>query len=142
MDQVDFYKTQDDQRVMYKSLTDKKTVYAYLKDDTNIMRPVYWVSYDADLLSYNYLQAGGKSYYIDQITAGTGGQLGIACRVDVLMTYADQIMQCPVIVSRSTNNYNAYIQDPERAFYQHSTAQYITLGDIGYPSSVVMITVG
>ena len=139
---IDFYKCADDQRTVYKNLTDKKTVTAQIKDDTNLIRPLFWIVYDADLLSYNYLQAAGRSYYIESITAGTGGQLGIQCRVDVLMTYADQIMQCPVIVDRSANRFNTFLMDPQRRFYQYTTTQYVTLGDVGAPSSVVMVTVG
>ena len=140
---LDLYKCIDDPRTLRKNLTDKMSKSVTLKEDTDIYNPTYQLAYDADILDgYNYAQCGGRSYFIRDVVAITGQIISIVCKEDVLMTYADQILQCPVIVGRSDNNYNAYISDPKRCFYQHTTAQYITIGDIGYPSSVVMVTVG
>lgn len=137
------YKCADDQRTLNKSLTDAKVLTVQLKRDTDLLRPSFEVVYDADILAgYNYAEANGRYYYITDITAVTGTQLRISCKTDVLMTYKDQILQCPVIIDRSSSNWNAYIQDQERGFYQYVTNQYVSLGDIGYPDIIVMATVG
>lgn len=137
------YKTSDDPRTLNKTITDAKTLTVQLKSDTDLLNPVFMLSYDSTILDgYNYAEMDGRYYYITDISAVTGGQLRISCRTDVLMTYKDDILQCPVIVDRSSNNWNAYISDPERRFYQYVKNQYVTLGDIGYPDIIVIATVG
>lgn len=137
------YKTSDDPRTLNKTITDAKTLTVQLKSDTDLLNPVFMLAYDSTILAgYNYAEMDGRYYYITDITAATGGQLQLRCKTDVLMTYKDDILQCPVIVDRSSNNWNAYIADPERRFYQYVKNQYVTLGDIGYPNIIVIATVG
>lgn len=137
------YKCSDDQRTLNKTLTDAITRTVQLKNDTDLLSPTFLLAYDATILAgYNYAEMDGRYYFITDVGGVLGGQLRISCKTDVLMTYKDQIMQCPIIVDRSSSNWNAYIQDNERGFYQYVTNQYVSLGDIGYPDIIVMATVG
>lgn len=137
------YKCSDDQRTLNKTLTDAITRTVQLKNDTDLLSPTFLLAYDATILAgYNYAAMDGRYYFITDVGGVLGGQLRISCRTDVLMTYAAAILQCPVIVSRSSTSWNAYIEDPERKFYQYTKNQYITLGNIGAPDIIVMATVG
>lgn len=137
------YKCADDQRTLNKSLTDPITRTVQLKNDTDLISPTFMLLYDAAILAgYNYASMDGRYYFITDMAGAIGGQLRISCRTDVLMTYAAQILQCPVIVNRSSTSWNAYIEDPERKFYQYVKNQYVTIGEIGEPDIIVIATVG
>lgn len=135
---------EDDPRSLYKHPNHEIELAAEIKEDVQIMTPVFYIVYNAAVLNlhYNYCFAFNRYYYITDITVTTGGSMRVSCREDVLYTYADQIVNCPIIADRSDSTYNAYIQDPERRFYQYTVQQYVTLGDIGKPNIICLVTVG
>lgn len=142
--QIVLSKITDDPRSLYKHPKNPITLNAEIKTDCSIMQPIFDILYNASVVQnhYNYVQAYGRYYYISDITVTPGGAMRISCKEDVLYTYADQIIHCPIITDRSHNAYNAYINDPLRKFYAYDVHQYVTLGDIGVPDIVVMATVG
>ena len=144
MPTITLYKCADDQRCLYKHPTDAKDLTAQIKDAASIMTPTFYIAYDSDLLTqhYNYASAWGRYYYIDDMTVDVGGAIYIKCREDVLYTYADQIVQCPIIAERSDNAFNAFISDPQRRFYQYTDHQYIEIEDLGKPNIICILTVG
>ncbi len=143
--QIVLSKVAEDPRCLYKHPTDQITLTAQIKDASSIMQPMFYIAYDADLIEqhYNYVQAWGRYYFIADMQIDIGGTIYIKCTEDVLYTYADQIVQCPIVAERSKNAFNAYIQDADRRFYQYTRQQYITIGqDIGCPDIICMCTVG
>lgn len=143
--QIVLSKVAEDPRCLYKHPTDEITLTAQIKDASSIMQPTFYLAYDADLIEqhYNYVQAWGRYYFIADMQIDIGGTIYIRCTEDVLYTYADQIVQCPIVAERSKNAFNAFIQDSDRRFYQYTQQQYITIGtDIGCPDIICMCTVG
>lgn len=143
--QIVLSKVAEDPRCLYKHPTDEITLTAQIKDASSIMQPTFYLTYDADLIEqhYNYVQAWGRYYFIADMQIDIGGTIYIRCTEDVLYTYADQIVQCPIVAERSKNAFNAFIQDNDRRFYQYTQQQYITIGtDIGCPDIICMCTVG
>lgn len=143
--QIQISKITEDPRMLYKHPEDTITVSAEIKEDIEIMRPVFFIVYDAAILDqhYNYVYAFGRYYFITDITVTTGGAMRISCKIDVLYTYADQLINIPVVAERSSNAFNAFLQDSDRRFYQYTQQQYITIGqDIGCPDIICMCTVG
>ncbi len=142
--QIVISKVTDDPRCLYKHPQDAKTLTAQIKEAVNVMLPTFYVVYDSDILAqhYNYVEAWGRYYFITDIQVDIGGAMRISCKEDVLHTYADQIVQCPIVAERSANAFNAFISDPERHFYQYTSHQYIELEDIGKPEIICMLTVG
>ena len=143
--QIVLSKVAEDPRCIYKHPTDAITLQAQIKDASSIMQPTFYLTYDADLIEqhYNYAQAWGRYYFIADMQIDIGGTIYIKCNEDVLYTYADQIVQCPIVAERSKNAFNAFIQDADRRFYQYTQQQYITIGtDIGCPDIICMCTVG
>lgn len=138
-------KIAEDPKCLYKHPTDAKTLTAQIKDASSIMQPTFYITYDADLITqhYNYVSAWGRYYFVTDMQVDIGGAISIRCKEDVLYTYADQIVQCPIVAERSSNNYNAFVQDNERRFYQYTNNQYKMIGtDIGCPDIICMCTVG
>lgn len=144
MPAITLYKCADDPRKLYKTLTGAKALTAQIKDAASIMSPTFYINYDADLLSqhYNYAEAWGRYYFIDDMTIDIGGSIYIKCREDVIHTFADQIIRCPIIAERSDSAYNAFISDPQRRYYQYTNHQYIEIEDLGKPNTICMLTVG
>lgn len=144
MPTITLYKCADDPRKLYKTLTGSKSLTAQIKDAASIMTPTFYINYDSDLLDqhYNYAQVWGRYYFIDDMTVDIGGSIYIKCREDVLFTFANQIINCPIIVERSDSTYNAFISDPQRRFYQYTNHQYIEIEDLGKPNTICMLTVG
>lgn len=142
--QIVLSKIAEDPRCLYKHPTDAKTLTAQIKEAVSVMSPTFYITYDADLLTqhYNYVSAWGRNYFVTDMQVDIGGTISIRCKEDVLYTYADQIVQCPIIATRSDSTYNVYIKDPDRAFYQYTHQQYVTLGDIGKPNIICLVTVG
>lgn len=143
--QIVLSKIAEDPRCLYKHPTDEITLTAQIKDASSIMQPTFYLKYDADLIEqhYNYAKAWGRYYFIADMQIDIGGTIYIKCTEDVLYTYADQIVNCPIVAERSKNAFNAFIQDNDRRFYQYTQQQYITIGtDIGCPDIICMCTVG
>lgn len=143
--QIVLSKITEDPRCLYKHPSGSITIAAEIKEDVQIMRPVFYIVYDSSIVDqhYNYVQAWGRYYFITDITVTTGGSMRISCKEDVLYTYADQIVNVPIVAERSDNAFNAYVQDNDRRFYQYTQQQYITIGsDIGFPNIICMCTVG
>lgn len=143
--QIEISKIAEDPRMLYKHPADTITISAEIKEDVQIMRPVFYIVYNSTIVDqhYNYVHAFGRYYFITDTAVTTGGSMRISCKMDVLYTYADQIVQCPIVAERSSNNFNAFIQDNERRFYQYTNNQYKVIGtDIGCPDIICMCTVG
>lgn len=108
----------------------------YLKEDTSIIKPTMIVSKDTlgeNWASANYAYIpdfGGRYYYIDDIEALTGSRLAFHMTVDVLKTYADQLMGTSFLVARSETNGSPYFIDAEKALQSTKIVDYEILGPI------------
>lgn len=142
--QIVISKIADDPKCLYKHPTDSITLSAEIKENCNLMTPIFDVLYNSAVVQnhYNYVSAFDRFYFVIDITVTPGGAMRLSCKEDVLYTYADQIVQCPIIAERSNNAYNTYIADNQRRFYQYKSHQYVTLGDIGVPNIIIIATVG
>lgn len=98
-----------------KSVTDVLEVNGKLREDSSILNPVINIQADlADLTGVNYMYIsafGHRSYFITDIRSRLGGIVEISGRVDVLMTYKDDIRDSKGIVSNQQNVYNLYLND-------------------------------
>lgn len=142
--QINFFQMLDDPAVMPKNLTDPVTLSGYIRDNAvNVMNPVITLTgTPSGQYNYAYIPDFNRYYFVDPPITDRTGLIQMLMHVDVLQTYYEYIMQCPVIVDRSSGGYNADIADPRRQFYQDRQNQYINIGDVGAPASIVMVTVG
>lgn len=99
---VYLYNNAEDKRVVSKTLTAQRTVSATLLAASSVINPRLRLSWVDAMASYNYcyIPAFNRYYFITDITADTGGAAIINASVDVLMSYADAIKNCPAVVVR------------------------------------------
>lgn len=144
--QVRFGTTTSDDRKLTKTVQWKQNYFncdVYVPTDR--INPVIIVDtskVNLDGTNYMEIPEFGRKYYITSIVGDTGSSVNVAGHVDVLGTYDAQIRECPCIAARSSSHVNAYLQDNARLFNTYTWNQYITLGDIGAPSPIIIRTLG
>lgn len=107
------YKTKDDSSVVSKTLTDEKIFNnVTIHNEAEILAPVLTVTTNTNLSSYNYayIERYGRFYFVS-VTAGTNGMWKIHCKVDVLMSYKNDIKQLTGTVDRQEKDFNGYLPD-------------------------------
>lgn len=141
--EIQLYQTSSDPREMPKILTAVgSAISGALRDETSIITPSIMVNTDPRSANYAYISEFSRYYFIEEVTSVRTGLWMIKLRCDVLETYYNKIMESPCIVERSSSLPNSYLADSERKFYQDRFNQYITIGDVGDPKTIVMVTVG
>lgn len=141
--QITFYNNNSDANVYPKSLSRVSSINGAFRAETiDQINPVFEIS-SATPITANYMYIPAfRRYYFCTIDIVRTGLYKVSGNVDVLESWFDYIKECPCILSRSGNVWNAYLQDNERQFYQNTTRQYITVGDVGTPSEIILVTVG
>lgn len=138
------YQISEDPVVFPKTLPEGTTVTGTIRDDAvDVMDPVILLTGAPSVAcNYAYIPDFGRYYFVDPSETIRTGLIALHMHVDVLQSFADQIIAAPIIVNRAASKWNAFIADPERIFYQDRCNQYVTIGDVGAPANVVMVTVG
>lgn len=74
-----------------------------LKSDVDLMRPTFILKTSPLVYNSNYVfnSFTGRYYYIETITALSGGRIAIQCKIDVLHTYRNEIKNSSGWVVRS-----------------------------------------
>ena len=100
---LNLYNTTDDTRVINKTLTAVKDITATPVENVSLLSPSFIVEYDATILTANYCYIAdlNRYYYIREITLLRGNRLQFSCSVDVLKTYATDILKCDAVITRS-----------------------------------------
>lgn len=112
---ITLYKNDSDNRVVQKSLSGALTIEnVFLKETVNLINPTFVLEGTSDVLkNYNYLYAPDfdRYYYITGITIISANQYQVDCEIDVLMSFADDIKNAVVNVSRAGGYVNPLIRD-------------------------------
>lgn len=114
---ITFYRITDDKRQVSKTLnstTKLKDSTGEIKSDCSVMNPRLEMSYDAALITANYMYIPdfGRYYFIDRIDT-SAQRLFIQGHIDVLQTYSEQIRDLTCVVARqeAENKSNLYLND-------------------------------
>lgn len=118
---VNFYDNSSDNNVLNKSISSVSSKTITIKDDCNLLRPEIYID---GVINCNYMQMLDRYYYIE-CTALPGNITKITGKVDVLMSYKDQIKAQSAIIERNSNNVNTYLPDPERKITAYKTSHAI-----------------
>lgn len=115
---VTLHSISDDRKKVNKTLNPVTTVDALIKTPCSIMRPVLQISKDSlgtqwYQANYAYIAGFGRYYFIDNITAENDGLITMELTVDVLYTYAKQIMATQFQVVRAQRFYDQYFIDTQ-----------------------------
>lgn len=110
-----------------KTLTNGSDFSCLLKDATSILRPTIEVSSSSNLSSFNYMYISdfGRYYFIDDIVSTHNNRWEISAHVDVLETYATEILNNSAVVRRQQSQYNLYLDDPDFHAYNYERIQTI-----------------
>lgn len=119
---VTFYNNQSDNNVVDKDLVNLFTTpfAGALRTESSVMSPVITIAAPASSFvhaNYAYIDNFERYYYIEDITSIRSDLTQIAMRVDVLMSYKDQIRQSSALVKRNAYQYNLLINDGSLAAY-------------------------
>lgn len=111
---ADFYYNGSDEITVDKTITLKESgVTVRYKDDTEMINPTIICESDKINKNINYVHVGSpvnRYYFIDDTTYSQQ-MVYLKCRVDVLMSYKDQIYDLEGIVERNGSLHNLYITD-------------------------------
>ena len=127
-----------------KAISTIKTATGSLKNESDVIRPEILIECDSSILSANYMTIDTlhRKYFIEEIQSVRNNLWLVQAHVDVLDTYASQILANSAVVLRQENNFNLLLndgvfkckQDP-RIFYRKFPSG---LGDFNY----ILITQG
>lgn len=114
---ITLYTISDDSRQLVKEAdNDHKLgeLTAIFKGDVDILNPVLEIAYSASYAAANYLYISslGRYYFINKITV-SAQRMYLECSVDVLMTYAEEILDLDAIIARQEDKNEAqfYLSD-------------------------------
>ena len=112
------YKNQSDDRCVQKSLIEINRVSGFIRNETSLLTPSVLIdttnepNYVLDA-NYVYMPNFRRYYYITSISSVRNHLWRLSLRVDVLMTYKDEILNQDALVYRSSNKYDPYQNDAE-----------------------------
>ena len=120
---IKLYHNDSDKRTVSKSLSNESTLIdATIIDDTSILAPRLKVRDSGIIMvqyNYCYIADFKRYYYITDITVSNGYIL-IDCKVDVLMSYANEIKACTGVIARQENVWSGYLDDSENFINQYN----------------------
>ena len=97
-----------------KNLSAGTTLSCEFKAPVDVENPVVYVSGGASLDGFNYMYIPefGR-YYFAKPVGGTGNTITFECVSDPLMSFRDQILGCPAVISRNPWHWDLYLPDPK-----------------------------
>lgn len=111
-----FQKNKSDARKINKSLEDVITLSGTLRADCSIYDPVFNVTVsDGSILTCNYMTIPtfGRSYFIHDISSTKATNVfQVTAHVDVLQSFAEQILAANAMIDTSESGGRAYMDDP------------------------------
>lgn len=119
---VKVYQNNDNPKKVVKTLGTPIQIDATIKDPLEIINPEFFVVYNASLLSYNYLEANGRYFYM-RPEVDPGGSMRLHCSEDFLMSWSSGILDSPCVCARSATKYNGFIDDPRYPVLKRQTIE-------------------
>ena len=114
------YKTASNEKALHKELTQVATVGVEWKSDTDILHPTVILGGSLPQANYLYIPTFGRYYFIKNMKVNSARNvIEIECDVDVLMSYADSLLQLQCVVARQENEYNTYLTDSSLLAYSY-----------------------
>lgn len=111
---VQMYYNNSDNNVVNKSLTSGSSFDCEFKNDSSVFDPVIIVSTSANLSRYNYFTIPhfNRRYFVTDIKVLRNNIWQISGHVDVLSTYASEVLALKAVIKRQNYMYNTYLDDP------------------------------
>ena len=97
------YKTADENSKLEKTLSEEVSLVGALKDGCSITAPSIMLQQNPIGYNYAYIPAFNRYYYIKNVTVVRKNIFMIGLKVDVLMSFKDEIKELSGVVSRLTS---------------------------------------
>lgn len=98
------------------------TIEFIFRGETEVLHPVITLNYNrVPDFNYVYIPVFNRYYYVSSYSTIRNNIWEIVLTVDVLMSYKDGIKLLNAFVDRQENDYNSYIPDDERQYYEGAT---------------------
>ena len=111
----------------------------------DVLNPVILIAGTVDpSANYCYIDTFDRYYWI-RSRSFRDGLTEITCSVDVLMSYASDILSLPAIAARAqteNDQYSSYLMDREQRMYTYKTICTRRLHTFTYGGSYILITAG
>lgn len=105
------YKNSSENNDVSKTLTDEHRVTGYSRVVVDMLNPVIELAgIEVNSYNYCYVQELNRYYYIENINISPNGVYRLSMRIDVLMTYRDDIMASHGLITKN-REYNPYTGD-------------------------------
>lgn len=122
--------TPDEKIKLEKTFNIRTTINGEIFTPCSVESPQLIVSSDSVSNSDTYFYVPYfNRYYFLQSKDESGDITTLTLICDVLMSFKNDIRNCPLIAERSSNVFNGYLTDGEREFKNYSLNQYIKLGE-------------
>ena len=110
--QITLFNNTSEKNKINKSLNNVATLTGSVKENASITHPEITIEY-SDPISFNYcyIDAFNRYYFVDDVIILRNNIMRLKLTVDVLMSFANGILNQNVIVIKNTNNYNLYLLD-------------------------------
>lgn len=120
---IGLYYNKSDERKLNKDLDTIATYNGYLKNECSIQNPTVFIEGAFNIgnninANYMFLPDYRRYYYITDITQVRANLVKISGRVDVLMSFKDEIQNSIGIVRRQEHNYSLFLDDGSLKVYQ------------------------
>lgn len=134
------YKNSDEPNKVSKSLSDAQQLSIAIKDDLDVQHPVFTLS--GNYSDFNYMFLKDKYYYVD-CSLLPGNLTEVIGKVDVLMTYNNQIRSHTAVIERNANVYNKYLNDVSFKTYAYKNTRTLKFPS-GFSKTLnwLLITIG
>ena len=116
-------------------------------EDFSEQSPYLIIGYNATIYGCNYAKIDGHFYFITDRVLQVGNRMQLTCKKDVLtdiLTNANQsVVNLPVIIERSTNDYNSYIADNMQSTQVNYTTYSIAFDtDFSLTGNIIVCAIG
>lgn len=108
---ITLYSNSSDNNVVTKNISQIASLSGSLRNESGIMSPSILIEGTYPSANYCYISDWGRYYFIEEIISVRNNITEIRCRIDTLMTYAQQIRGLTAIIKKQENDYNLYIND-------------------------------
>jgi len=120
---IGLYYNKSDERKLNKDLETIATYEGYLKNECSIQNPTVFIEGAFNIgnninANYMYLPDYRRYYYITDITQVRANLVKISGRVDVLMSFKDEIQNSIGVVRKQEHNFNLFLDDGSLKVYQ------------------------
>lgn len=105
------YKNSSENNDVQKVLSNETVIQGYSRTAVDILSPVIELAgVEVNTFNYCYVEELKRYYYIENMTLSPNGVTRLIMRVDVLMSYREDILESHGIITKS-RNYNPYTGD-------------------------------